>query len=77
MFKFITTNAALTSDSFGIPCGVIANRVFHWRFTSGRIFNNKLLLSLCFLEIFVVEQGFDREEKVMMGHPPVPYEEKL
>ena len=59
MFKFITINAALTSDSFGILFGVIASRVFHRRLTSGGIFNNRLLFSPLFSGNFVEGQDFD------------------
>ena len=76
MFKFITINAGLTSDSFGILCGVIASRVFHRRLTSGGIFNNRLLFSLLFFGNFVGGQGFDEGRQSHNGgiqDPPVPH----
>ena len=63
MFKFITINAALTSDSFGILYRVIASRVFRRRLTSGGIFNNRLLFSPLFSGNFVGGRNFDRERQ--------------
>ena len=48
------------------PCNILGNRIFLRRFTSGGIFNNRLLFKenkilfpYCFLEIFVGGQGLD------------------
>ena len=61
-------------DIFKNPLTVF--KVFPRRLTNGGIFNNRLLLSYCFLEIFVGGQGLDGEgQSHERGSPSPPTRE--